>query len=324
MAADAIVDAAWATVACYGPETKYREESTMLAHGIKAIREHLAGLPDQSKMEIAARRKMYDAAERVFAMPESVAVTSVECGGRPGELLEPAAGAERALLYLHGGGYVIGSAQSHRHMIAAIANAAGAATLAPDYRLAPEHAFPAALEDAVAGYEWLQAKGWRPQQITIAGDSAGGGLTLATLLQLKDQGVALPGAAVAISPWTDMTASGASHQSKAAVDPMVTMASLQNFSEMYRGGRTTDDPLVSPLFGDLAGLPPLLIQVGSDEVLLDDAREFHARAEAAGCDSSLEVWDQMVHVWHWFGEYLDEAAEATDKIADFMRRHCPA
>lgn len=296
----------------------------MLAHGIKAIREHLAGLPDQEGMEITARRKMYDAAERVFKLPEGITVSNVECGGRPGELLEPAGGAERALLYLHGGGYVIGSAQSHRHMAAAIAGAAGAVTLAPDYRLAPEDAFPAALDDAVAGYDWLQAKGWRPEQITIAGDSAGGGLTLATLLRLKEQGGSQPGAAVAISPWTDMTASGASHQSKADVDPMVTMSNLRGYADMYRGERTLDDPLVSPLFGDLAGLPPLLIQVGGDEILLDDAREFHARAEAAGGDSSLEVWDGMIHVWHWFGEYLDEAAEATGNIAAFMRRHCPA
>ncbi len=144
------------------------------------------------------------------------------------------------------------------------------------------------------------------------------------MLRLKEQGAALPGAAVAISPWTDMTASGASHQSRADADPMVTKSNLRDYAEMYRGGRTLDDPLLSPLFGDLAGLPPLLLQVGGDEVLLDDAREFHARAEAAGSDSSLEVWDGMIHVWHWFGEYLDEAAEATANIAQFMRRHCPA
>lgn len=296
----------------------------MLAHGIKAIREHLAGLPDQEGMELTARRKMYDAAERVFKLPGGMSVSKVECGGQPAELLAPADGTERALLYLHGGGYVIGSPQSHRHVAAAIAKAAGALTLAPDYRLAPEHAFPAALDDAIAGYDWLQANGWRPEQITIAGDSAGGGLTLAVLLRLKEQGAAQPGAAIAISPWTDMTASGASYQSKAEVDPMVTMSNLRGYADMYRGERALDDPLLSPLFGDLAGLPPMLIQVGDDEVLLDDAREFHARAEAAGTDSSLEVWDKMVHVWHWFGEYLDEAAEANDNIAAFMRRHCPA
>ena len=275
-------------------------------------------------MDIPALRKMYDAAERVFDLPEGVSVSNVECGGRPCELLQPAGGAKRALLYLHGGGYVMGSPKSHRHMAAVIAQAADAAALVPDYRLAPEFAFPAALDDAVAAYEWLQDNEWRPDQIAIAGDSAGGGLAVAVLLHLKDQGAELPGAAICISPWTDMTASGASYQGKADVDPMVKIASLQKYAELYRGGRSLDDPLVSPLFGDLSGLPPLLIQVGSDEILLDDARDLHARAEAAGTDSALEVWEGMIHVWHWFGEYLDEAADASNNIADFMRRHCPA
>ncbi len=295
----------------------------MLAHGIQAIRKHLAELP-KDDMDIPALRKMYDAAERVFDLPEGISVANVECGGRPCELLKPAGGGVRAMLYLHGGGYVMGSPKSHRHMIAAIAKAADAAILVPEYRLAPEHAFPAALEDAVAGYEWLLGNDWRPDQISIAGDSAGGGLCLASLLHLKDQNAALPGAAICISPWTDMTASGASHQDKSDADPMVKLDSLRSHAEMYRGGRALDDPLLSPLFGDLSGLPPLLIQVGSDEILLDDARELHARAEAAGLDSSLEVWQGMFHVWHWFGVYLDEAADATGNIADFMRRHCPA
>jgi len=296
----------------------------MLAHGIEAIREHLAGLPAFDTIEIPERRKRFDAAEQVFKLPEGLAVNKIECGGRPAELLTPAGEVERALLYLHGGGYVIGSPQSHRHLAAAIANTAGAVALAPDYRLAPEHAFPCALVDAVAAYSWLQENGWRPEQITIAGDSAGGGLALATLLHLKAEGMALPGAAVCISPWTDLTASGASHQSRADVDPMVTATNLREYAEVYRGDRALDDPLVSPLFGDLAGLPPLLIQVGDDEMLLDDARELHARAEAVGTDSKLEVWDGMVHVWHWFGEYLDEAAAATGNIARFMRVRCPA
>lgn len=295
----------------------------MLGHGIEAIRKHLRELPSKEITEIPVLRKIYDAAERVFDMPDGVSVTNVECGGRPCELLEPAGGAERALLYLHGGGYVMGSPKSHRHMIASIAQAAGATALVPDYRLAPEFPFPAALEDAVAAYEWLCSNGWRPDQIAIAGDSAGGGLTLASLFHLKDLGAKMPAAAVCISPWTDMTASGASHQSKSDVDPMVKLASLRSHAAMYQGDRALDDPLLSPLFGDFSGLPPLLIQVGSDEILLDDAREAHARAEAAGTDSNLEVWDGMVHVWHWFGDYLDETADASNSVADFMRRHCP-
>jgi phosphinothricin tripeptide acetyl hydrolase len=296
----------------------------MLAHGIEAIRKHLEELPSMDSMDIPALRKMYDAAEKAFGLPEGVSISTVECGGRPCELLEPAGGAERAMLYLHGGGYVMGSPKSHRHMIAAFARAANAAVLVPDYRLAPEFIFPAALDDVVGAYAWLRGNGWRSDQITIAGDSAGGGLAVVSLLHLKDQGRELPGAAVCISPWTDMTASGESHQSKSGVDPMVKVASLRNYSELYRGDRALDDPLISPLFGDFSGLPPLLIQVGSDEILLDDARELHARATAAGADSSLEVWDGMFHVWHWFGDYLDEAADASTNIANFMRRHCQA
>jgi phosphinothricin tripeptide acetyl hydrolase len=296
----------------------------MLAHGIEAIRKHLAGLPGMDDVDIPVLRKIYDAAERAFDLPQGITVSAVECGGRPGELLQPAGGGQRAMLYLHGGGYVLGSPKSHRHMIAALALAADAVVLVPDYRLAPEAVFPAALDDAVAAYEWLLERGWRPDQIAMAGDSAGGGLCLATLLHLKDQGAALPAAAICISPWTDMTVSGASHQSKADVDPMVKSASLRHYGELYCGGRALDDPALSPLFGDLSGLPPLLIQVGSDEILLDDARELHLRAKAAGTDSTLEVWQGMFHVWHWFGHYLDEAAAATGKIADFMRRHCPA
>jgi phosphinothricin tripeptide acetyl hydrolase len=228
------------------------------------------------------------------------------------------------MVYLHGGGYVLGSPKSHRHMIATLAQAADAVVLVPDYRLAPEAVFPAALNDAVAAYDWLQNRGWRADQITMAGDSAGGGLCVAALLDLKDRGDALPGAAICISPWTDMTASGASYQTKADVEPLVKAASLRRYANLYRGDRALDDPLLSPLFGDLSGLPPLLIQVGSDEILLDDARELHARAKAAGTDATLEVWQGMFHVWHWFGHYLDEGAAASRNIADFMRRHCPA
>jgi phosphinothricin tripeptide acetyl hydrolase len=296
----------------------------MLAHGIGAIRKHLAELPTMDDLGIPALRKIYDSAERAFDLPLEISVSMVECGGRPGELLEPPGGGRRAMVYLHGGGYVLGSPQSHRHMIATLALAADAAVLVPDYRLAPEAIFPAALDDAVGAYDWLRGRGWRANQITMAGDSAGGGLCVATLLYLKDRNVALPGAAICISPWTDMTASGASYQTRADVEPLVKAASLRHYADLYRGDRALDDPLLSPLFGDLSGLPPLLIQVGSDEILLDDARELYARAKAAGTDATLEVWQGMFHVWHWFGEYLDEAAAASRNVADFMRRHCPA
>ena len=296
----------------------------MLAHGVQAIREHLAGLPPSDGLSFEEQRKFYDAAERIFALPAGIVVSEIICGGRPCELLKTEGRAKRALLYLHGGGYVIGSTRSHRHLISTITLAAESVALVPNYRLAPEHPFPAALTDAVAAYRGLQDQGWRPEQITIIGDSAGGGLAIATLLYLKGQGMDLPGAVVCISPWTDMTASGASYKTKAEIDPMVRVKDLEKYSSVYRGDVALCDPMVSPLFGDLAGLPPLLIQVGSDEILYDDASALHNHAKVAGCDSTLEVWDGMFHVWHWFGEYLDEASAASESIANFMRRYCPA
>src|SRR5262247_3007190 len=293
----------------------------MSDRGIQAVREHLAKLPPSNTLTIEQRRAQYERAERVFPTPADVIIDRVTAPTRPAERLRPpGVRTDAAVLYLHGGGYVIGSPRSHRHLAAAIARAAGVQALLLDYRLAPEHPFPAALEDAVAAYQWLLAQGIESKRIVVAGDSAGGGLTLATLLVLRDRGLPRPAAAVCISPWVDLTNSGESYVTKADVDPIVTRDGIEGMTQAYVGGGDRKAPLISPLYADLRDLPPLLVQVGSDEVLLDDARGLGQRAKAAGVDVTVEEWPSMVHVWHWFLPMLDEAQRAIDVIGRFVRR----
>jgi len=247
-------------------------------------------------------------------------VERVNVPAAPAEWLRPPSAAPgRVVLYLHGGGYVIGSPRSHRHLAAAIAGAAGASALLLDYRLAPEHPFPAAVEDATAAYRWLLEQAVAPEHIVIAGDSAGGGLTVATLLALREARVPLPAGGVCISPWVDLTCSGVSYATKADADPIVRRSGVEEMARAYLGATPPRTPLASPLFADLRGLPPLLIHVGSDEVLLDDAVQLAERAKAAGVDATLEVYDRMIHVWHWFLPMLDEAQTAVEAIGRFVR-----
>jgi phosphinothricin tripeptide acetyl hydrolase len=294
----------------------------MADRGIDAVRAHLAKLPPSETMTTAERRAQYERAERVFPTPADVKVEHVSAPAAPAEWLRPpSATPGRVVLYLHGGGYVIGSPRSHRHLAAAIAGAAAARALLLDYRLAPEHPYPAALEDATAAYRWLLAEGVAPGSVVIAGDSAGGGLTVATLLALREARVPLPAAAVCISPWVDLTCSGGSYVTKADADPIVGRAAVEQMARAYLGSTTPREPLASPLFADLRGLPPLLIHVGSEEVLLDDAVQLADRARAAGVDTTLEVYERMIHVWHWFLPMLDEAQTAVEAIGRFARRH---
>ncbi len=292
----------------------------MTARGITVVREHLAKHP--APADVAGRRKQYDRAERVFKTPEDVRVEALEGAGVPGEWLVPArARTDGAVLYLHGGGYVIGSPRSHRHVAAAIASAAGIAAMLPDYRLAPEHPYPAAVDDAVAAYVWLLRRGIAPGRIVIAGDSAGGGLTVATLIAIRQRGRPLPAAGVCISPWVDLTCSAASYTTRAEADPMVTRDGVAEMARLYLAGADAKTPLASPLHADLTGLPPRLIQVGNDEVLLDDSTQLAAQAQAAGVNAEVEVWPDMIHVWHWFLPMLDEAQRAVTRIGDFVKGH---
>jgi len=292
----------------------------MADRGIAGVRAHLAKVPPLASMTIEEQRDQYDRAEKAFPARPEVRVEAVTAPVAPAEWLRPpSARNEGAILYLHGGGYVIGSTRSHRHLAAAIAVAAGAPALLLDYRRAPECPFPGALDDAVAAYRWLLAAGLAPRRIVIAGDSAGGGLTIATLLALRDGDVPLPAGAVCISPWVDLTCSSGSYEAKAASDPIVQRVAVAAMAQAYLGDTDATTPLASPLYADFRGLPPLLIHVGSEEVLVDDATRLAERAKAAGVDTTLEVWDQMIHVWHWFLPMLDEAQTAIDRIGAFIR-----
>ncbi len=227
-------------------------------------------------------------------------------------------------MYLHGGAYQLGSPATLRHLVAMLAAAAQAQALSVDYRLAPEHPFPAAVDDAVAAYRWLLAAGRDPASVAIAGDSAGGGLTLATLVALRDAGDPLPAAAVAISPWTDLALTGESLRTRAGADVMVKPAGMPESAALYLTGTDPRHPYASPLYADLRALPPLLIQVGDAEVILDDSTRFAARARTAGVDVTLEIWDEMPHVFQAFAGLLPEADQAVARIGSWLCEHVRA
>jgi len=233
----------------------------------------------------------------------------------------PDADAGRAILYLHGGGYVIGSINTHRSLAARLSRAAKARVLVIDYRLAPEHPFPAAVDDSVAAYRWMLAQGLKPSRIAVAGDSAGGGLTAATLVAIRDAKLPVPAAGALLSPWVDMEGIGESMTSKDSVDPMVHKDGLLEMAKAYLGGQNPRSPLAAPLYADLAGLPPLLMQVGTSETLLDDASRLAERAKKAGVNVTYEPWQNMIHVWHLFAPMLDEGQQAIEKIGAFVRKH---
>ena len=245
----------------------------------------------------------------------------VDAGGVPSEWVRaPDARRDGAILYLHGGGYAIGSINTHRGLAGRISEASGLPVLVIDYRLAPEHPHPAAVEDAVAAYRWLLAQGLSPERLAIAGDSAGGGLTIAALVALRDSGDALPACAVPISPWVDMEVSAESCTTRAEADPMVTPEALKRMADWYMNGQDLRTPLASPLHADLSGLPPMLVQVGDAEVLLDDATRLVERAKAAGVDATCEVAEECIHVWHVFPG-VPESDAAVARLGQFVKGH---
>jgi epsilon-lactone hydrolase len=223
------------------------------------------------------------------------------------------------ILYLHGGGYYFCSPQTHRSLVFALARRSRARIFSLDYRLAPEYPFPAALDDALAAYRWLVADGISPRTIVIAGDSAGGGLALATLLALRDAGDPLPAGGLLFSPWTDLAATGASITSNDGRDPMFLGAAIGRAAKPYLGDADPRNPRASPVYGRFDGLPPLFIQVGDTEVLLDDSTRVADRARAAGVTVDLEIWPKMPHVFQMFAPFMPEANRALDHAASFIR-----
>jgi acetyl esterase/lipase len=296
----------------------------MASEEINRVRDLLAAFPamkDKSIQEVRAQMEEWVGS---FPLPEGVSVEAVDAGGVPGEWVRvPGARDDAVFLYLHGGGYVLGSPATGRHLAAAFSEATAASILSLDYRLAPEHPFPAAVDDGAAGYRWLVNQGIPPERIAVGGDSAGGGLTVSTLLALRDAGDPLPAAGICISPWADLTCSADSYKTKSGADPIITHEDILWMASLYLGDQDPKTPLISPVFADHKGLPPLLIQVGSEEMLLDDSVELDRRAREAGVDSTLEVWDDMIHVWHLFFQMLKEGRDAISRIGEYFKSRIP-
>ncbi|MGI9644460.1 MAG: alpha/beta hydrolase [Ilumatobacteraceae bacterium] len=289
----------------------------------RIMRRSIASFALGAEASLEERREAMDRIDRM-PRPRKVDYVDTTVGGVEAIVATPTRGEpERDILYLHGGGYIIGSPRSHIALAARLAKRSAARVTVIDYRLAPEHPYPAAIEDCLAAYRAL-VEHTDPALVTIAGDSAGGGATLATLVALRDAGDTLPACGYLLSPWTDLTASGESYRSKAIADPMIDGDMIEATAVQYAADTPLDDPGVSPLFADLHGLPPLLIQTGSEEVLLSDSTDLAERATATGVDVQLDVREGMWHVYQAFAGLMPEATEALIDAATFIRTHSPA
>jgi len=259
---------------------------------------------------------------RLAPLHKDAKLENVDAGGVPAAwMITPEVVKDRAILYLHAGGYVQGSIISHQDLAQRISSVSKTKLLILDYRLAPEHPFPAALEDSISAYEWLiNNEGYNPKNLIIAGDSAGGGLTLATLVKLRDQGISLPAAAVCLSPWTDLALTGDSMKLKVHEDPFVSPDGLMFYARLYLGKTDPKNPFASPLYADFGGLPPLCIQVGSAEILLDDSTRLAKRAREAGVEVQLDIWEDMIHVFQAFAVMAPEGTEGINKIGEFIKK----
>ena len=276
--------------------------------------------PSLGTLSLEQDRANLDEGGARFKVPDDVTLQPVDVDGVPGEwLIAPGASDDKVVLYLHGGGYAIGSITSHRYLMQNISRHSGAKTLGINYRLAPEHPFPAALDDATTAYRWLLSEGYKPENIAIGGDSAGGGLALATLVNLRKHRDPLPAAAVLISPWADLTGEADSVTSRADSDPMIKPDGLFTLGGHYLNGEDPRNMLVSPMFANMNGLPPLCIHVGGREILHDDAITIANKAGHVGVKVTLLDEPEMFHVWHAFAPMLEEAQEAVEKIGAFLK-----
>jgi len=293
---------------------------------IAAMREIFAAMatpPDAPKPPWSDRRAGIDAMGAMTPLPEGCAVDPIELGGVAAEKVTPrTADAGRAIFYLHGGGYCVGGCASHRVMVARMAEAAGATAYTIDYRLAPEHRFPAAVDDALAAWRALLATGLNASRAIIAGDSAGGGLSVATAVAARDAGLALPAGLHLISPWANLTNASAAYPAKGETDFIITQAGIDEFALSYMGKADRTSPLASPVFADLAGLPPILIQVGSEEVLMSDSTQLAEAAGLARVDVTLRIWPDMVHIWPFFAQ-LTASGHAIAESTAWIRKQVP-
>jgi monoterpene epsilon-lactone hydrolase len=282
------------------------------------LREMLAARPLGS--ELAQMRVDADARGKALGLPSDVTVRPVTANGVRAEWTStPEADPSSAILYLHGGGYAICSLESHRHLVAEVGRSASARTLALDYRLAPEHPFPAAVEDTVAAYRYLLDSGFKPNRIALAGDSAGGGLTVGAMLAIREAGLPLPACGWCISPWVDMQALGESFIDRADTDPTVQKATILMMAAWYIGSADPRHPHAAPIYGDLRGLPPLLIQVGAAETLLDDSLALARAAGKADVVVDLQIWPEMIHIWHLYFPMLSAGRRAIASGGSFVR-----
>lgn len=277
---------------------------------------------DESQGATEGRRRSFEQMVDGFTIDVPARYSRMNAGGVTAEwVTAESASDSRVVLYLHGGGYIIGSPRTHRPLMAELSQASKGRVLGLDYRLAPEHPFPAPVEDSVASYRWLLNEGYDPARIAVAGDSAGGGLTVAMMVQARYLGLPMPGAAVCISPWVDMEGLGESMETRAEADPMVGKENLMISAKTYLGGSNPRAPLAAPLYADLRGLPPMLIQVGDAEVLLDDSTRLAGIAREAGVEVEMDVWDDMIHVWHLFAPILPEGKQAISQAGEFIKKH---
>jgi epsilon-lactone hydrolase len=280
----------------------------------------LRSRPAPETPDVAEVRARFEKMGVVLGGAPDAKCEKVDAGGVPAEwVAAPGCDPDKAVLYLHGGGYVIGSINTHRRLAYDISAASGARILVIDYRLAPEHPFPAAVDDAAKAWRWLLQQGFAPSRLAIAGDSAGGGLAFATLVNLRDQKLGLPACAVAISPWVDLEGMGNSITTRAAQDPMVQKDGLLWMAGLYLNGKDAKTPLAAPLHAELKGLPPILVQVGTAETLLDDATRISEKLHAAGVDVRLAIWPNMLHVFPLFAPILSEGRDGCLEIGSFIR-----
>lgn len=288
---------------------------------IDAIRTLLGSKP--RPVGWSERRRRIDEVGAIWPVADDVKLDAVDAGGLPGEWSSaPGSDAGRVLLFFHGGGYCSGSIRSHRRMVTEAGRAAGSRTLAIGYRLAPEHPYPAALDDALAAWRFLRREGIAAARIAVGGDSAGGGLTIALINRLRAAGEPLPGCAWLVSPWTDLTMSGSTLATKDGIDPLIHKTYLEELAAAYvPPGVDRRDPNFSPLYSDLTGCPPVLIQVGSAETLLADATRFAAEAGAADVAVTLEIWPHMIHAWPLWNARLEPGRRALASAGAFIRAH---